>query len=276
MAISALRLFLLTVMIMGQEGAPETGLTTRGKAQDAVRKSMAYIHFDIDEDYYEDYPEEEETSIKPGVGTRSFCDYDPCSMGQVPCSELQKATSCLCPGISSEREVPDEPRLRSVGQITESSAFVHWCEPASAVNSYRLVYQALGSAHSNQSSSGLLPAQARTFTLWGLASSTRYQVCVLALNQAGESGLDRGDGQSSYPPGSGPCIMFTTAVSSGQVLAVSLSLALAAAVLLGAGGFLLWRRARGRRGEVRLGPGADSGLQNPTFFQGEKPGELPL
>ncbi|XP_043541212.1 leucine-rich repeat neuronal protein 4-like [Chiloscyllium plagiosum] len=279
MAVPTLWIILLAVMIVGKEGAQVIGLTAGGQAQEAGRVPAAYTHLHIPDNHYEDYleeeEEEEEMTSRPDVGPQPFCDYDPCGVDQVPCSELQKASPCMCPGLSSEDEVPDRPRLTGLGRITASSAFVHWCEPASVVDSYRLVYQALGSAHANQSSSGSLPAQARTYTLQGLASSTRYRVCILALNQAGESSPDPGDSHHSDPMGSGPCLTFTTAMSSGRALAISLPLVLAAAALLGAGAFLLWRRGRGRRGEARLGPGTEFGLQNPTFSRDEKVGELP-
>ncbi|XP_060679163.1 leucine-rich repeat neuronal protein 4-like [Hemiscyllium ocellatum] len=280
MAVPTLWIILLAVMIVGKEGAQAIGLIAAGQAQEAGRAPAAYTHLHIPDIHYEDYleeeeDEEEEMTSRPDVGPQPFCDYDPCGVDQVPCSELQKASPCMCPGLSSEDEVPDRPRLTGLGRITASSAFVHWCEPASVVDSYRLVYQALGPVHANQSSSGPLPAQARTYTLQGLASSTQYQVCVLALNQAGESGPDPGDSHHSDPMGSGPCLTFTTAMSPGRALAISLPLVLAAAALLGAVAFLLWRRGKGRRGEARLGPGTEFGLQNPTFSRDEKVGELP-
>ncbi|GCB84345.1 hypothetical protein scyTo_0024918, partial [Scyliorhinus torazame] len=222
-----------------------------------------YIRIELfDEDYDDDGDYDEET---PGPtaegGPLARCDYDPCVDMQVPCAELQRATSCLCPGVSGEDVIPEQPRLWEVARVSGSAARVHWCAPPSTVDGYRLTYGPLGSPAN--ASTQRLPSRARLFTLEGLTPGTGYRVCAVAYNRAGDSRLAEED-----PPGPesgfGPCATFATMSGSALTLhistaAVLLLLLVVACALLGC--FC----ARRRRGAAAGPPEPSIGLQNPTY-----------
>lgn len=146
--------------------------------------------------------EEEGARIQPPVPT---CDYDSCRHLQVPCKELQKATHCLCPGLTSASLKPNPPRLGEVSlQAETGSAVVHWCAPTSPVHHYRLL---LWSEDQPLQEGPPLNATFRRAELKGLHAGSTYVVCVVAGNSAGDSQEGLGDGTSG--PAFGPCGRFT-------------------------------------------------------------------
>ncbi|XP_075781831.1 leucine-rich repeat neuronal protein 4 [Pelodiscus sinensis] len=164
------------------------------------------------DDYYDD-DQPEETITQPIVVS---CDYDPCQHLQKPCSELQRLSPCLCPGVSGEDTVPDPPRLQEVSETTDTSAQIHWCAPNSFVNTYQLVYHAKGSK--NQILVAEIYPTARKHTLYELSPDTSYWVCVIASNKAGLSQM------TSEKISGNPCTHFTTKPSYKFIFVV-LSLA---------------------------------------------------
>ncbi|XP_017677288.1 PREDICTED: leucine-rich repeat neuronal protein 4 [Lepidothrix coronata] len=134
-------------------------------------------------DYY-DYDEQpKETPVQVG---HISCDYNPCRHLQKPCSELQSVSQCLCPGMSTEEEVPDPPRLSEVTEVTDSSALIHWCAPNSVVHTYELLLLAQGNEDRQFVMDNIYPT-ARQYTLYNLSPYTTYNICVTASNKAGSS-----------------------------------------------------------------------------------------
>ncbi|XP_074768099.1 leucine-rich repeat neuronal protein 4 [Athene noctua] len=171
------------------EGRPQTSLAqlnftrTNTRPEPAATKSL--IH------YVDDYDYNEQSMESPVHVAYPSCDYNPCRHLQKPCSELQRASQCLCPGMSREDEVPDPPRLREVSEVTDSSAQINWCAPYSVVHTYELMLHAEGSEDREFVLDNIY-STAREHTLYNLVPYTTYNICVTALNKAGSSQAARG------------------------------------------------------------------------------------
>lgn len=166
------------------ERTPQTNLrqpnSTKSSTQSASAPTRPRIH------YVDDYEYSEETTEPPVQQTYTSCDYNPCRHLQKPCSELQRASPCLCPGMSTENEIPDPPRLREVSEVTDSSAQIHWCAPNSVVRTYQLLLRDQGSEEGQLVLEDIY-STARQYTLYNLSPYTTYHVCVTASNSAGLS-----------------------------------------------------------------------------------------
>ncbi|NXC44244.1 LRRN4 protein, partial [Penelope pileata] len=150
----------------------------RSSAQAAPASTRSLIH------YVDDY--DEQTTETPVRQEYTSCDYNPCRHLQKPCSELQRASPCLCPGMSTEDEIPDPPRLREVSEVTDSSAQIHWCAPNSVVRTYQLTLHHQGNEERPLVLENIY-STARQHTLYNLSPYTTYHVCVTASNKAGLS-----------------------------------------------------------------------------------------
>ncbi|NXS40416.1 LRRN4 protein, partial [Balaeniceps rex] len=166
------------------EGTPQTSLprlnSTRTNTRSEPTSTRSLIH------YVDDYDYDEQSTETPLQVAYTSCDYNPCRHLQKPCSELQSASRCLCPGMSREDEVPDPPRLREVSEVTDSSAQIRWCAPNSVVNTYELMLH----AQDNKDRQFVLDniySTARQYTLYNLLPYTTYHICVTASNKAGSS-----------------------------------------------------------------------------------------
>ncbi|NXJ92335.1 LRRN4 protein, partial [Corythaixoides concolor] len=192
------------------EGTPQTSLrqlnSTRTNAQSEPAPTRSLIH------YVDDYDYSEQPTKTPVQVAYSSCDYNPCRHLQKPCSELQSASQCLCPGMSREDEVPDPPMLREVSEVTDSSAQIRWCAPNSVVHTYELMLHAQGS-EDRQLVLDNIYSTARQYTLYNLLPYTTYHVCVTALNKAGSS-----ETASQAIPGNS-CTRFKTKPSYKSVFA---------------------------------------------------------
>ncbi|NXS64092.1 LRRN4 protein, partial [Brachypteracias leptosomus] len=153
-----------------------TGTNTRPKP--AATRSL--IH------YVDDYDYDDRSTEAPEKVAHTSCDYNPCRHLQKPCSELQRASQCLCPGMSREDEVPDPPRLREVSEVTDSSAQIRWCAPNSVVHTYELMLHAQGK-EGRQLVLDNIYSTARQYTLYNLSPYTTYNICMTASNKAGSS-----------------------------------------------------------------------------------------
>uniref|UniRef100_A0A8C0EYZ2 Leucine rich repeat neuronal 4 n=1 Tax=Bubo bubo TaxID=30461 RepID=A0A8C0EYZ2_BUBBB len=166
------------------EGRPQTSLpqlnSTRTNARSEPAATKSLIH------YVDDYDYNEQSMETPVHVAYPSCDYNPCRHLQKPCSELQRASQCLCPGMSREDEVPDPPRLREVSEVTDSSAQIRWCAPYSVVHTYELMLHAEGNKD-RQFVLDNIYSTARQHTLYNLLPYTTYNICVTALNKAGSS-----------------------------------------------------------------------------------------
>ncbi|NXF64274.1 LRRN4 protein, partial [Ciccaba nigrolineata] len=166
------------------EGRPQTSLpqlnSTRTNARSEPTATKSLIH------YVDDYDYNEQSMETPVHVAYPSCDYNPCRHLQKPCSELQRVSQCLCPGMSREDEVPDPPRLREVSEVTDSSAQIRWCAPYSVVHTYELMLHAEGNKD-RQFVLDNIYSTARQHTLYNLLPYTSYNICVTALNKAGSS-----------------------------------------------------------------------------------------
>ncbi|NXV81083.1 LRRN4 protein, partial [Atlantisia rogersi] len=193
------------------EGTPQTSLPqlnfTRTTTQSEPASTKSLIHYAEDYDY-------EQSTKTPVQQAHTPCDYNPCRHLQRPCSELQSASQCLCPGMSREDEVPDPPRLREVSEVTDSSAQIRWCAPNSVVRTYKLMLHAQGN-EDRQLVLDNIYSTARQYTLYNLLPYTTYHICVTASNKAGSSQTAY---QSQGIPGD-PCTSFKTKPSYKFVFA---------------------------------------------------------
>ncbi|XP_062429407.1 leucine-rich repeat neuronal protein 4 [Rhea pennata] len=193
-----------------EEGTAQTNVpqlnSTKTNAQLDPVFTRALIH------YVDDYDYDDQTTETPVQPMYTSCDYNPCRHLQKPCSELQSASQCLCPGISREDEVPDPPRLRDVSEVTDSSAQIHWCAPNSVVHTYQLMLHAQGNEE-RQIVLDNIYFTARQYTLYNLLPYTTYHICVNALNKAGSSQT------ASQEISGNPCTRFKTKPSYKSVFA---------------------------------------------------------
>ncbi|NXD68476.1 LRRN4 protein, partial [Eolophus roseicapillus] len=167
-----------------EEGTAQTSLpqlnSTRTTARSQPASTRSLIH------YVDDYDYDEQSTQTPVQVPYTSCDYNPCRHLQKPCSELQRESRCLCPGMSREDEVPDAPRLREVSEVTDSSAQIRWCAPNSVVHTYELIFHAQGN-EDRQLVLDNIYSTARQHTLYNLLPYTTYHICVTASNKAGSS-----------------------------------------------------------------------------------------
>ncbi|NWX41601.1 LRRN4 protein, partial [Steatornis caripensis] len=167
-----------------EEATPQASLpqpnSTRTNARSEPASTRSLIH------YVDDYDYDEQSTEIPVQLVYTSCDYDPCRHLQKPCSELQSASQCLCPGMSGEDEVPDPPTLREVSEVTDSSAQVRWCAPNSVIRTYELMLHAQGN-EDRQFVLDNIYSTARQYTLYNLLPYTTYHICVTASNKAGSS-----------------------------------------------------------------------------------------
>ncbi|NWH82321.1 LRRN4 protein, partial [Piaya cayana] len=166
------------------EGTPQTSPpqlnSTKITAWSKPASTRSLIH------YVDDYDYDEQSTETPVQLAYTACDYNPCRHLQKPCSELQRASQCLCPGMSREDEVPDPPMLREVSEVTDSSAQIRWCAPNSVVHTYELMLHAQGN-EDRQFVLDNIYSTARQYTLYNLLPYTTYHICVTASNKAGSS-----------------------------------------------------------------------------------------
>ncbi|KAM3855414.1 leucine-rich repeat neuronal protein 4 [Vipera latastei] len=162
-------------------------------------------------DYTDDYDYENQ-QVASVAQTMDLCDYDPCRHLQKPCVDLQKLSSCLCPGMSDEFTIPDPPRFHEVSEMRDTSAQIHWCSPNSAVRFYQLAYRPKGSKK-NYTNSGEIYATARRYTLYNLLPGSTYQVCIIAWNKAGSSHT------TAWNEHNAPCSTFVTKSSYTSIFA---------------------------------------------------------
>ncbi|NXH22906.1 LRRN4 protein, partial [Bucco capensis] len=166
------------------EGTAQASLpqlnSTRPNARSEPAPTRSLIH------YVDDYDYDGQSTETPVQVAYTSCDYNPCRHLQKPCSELQRASQCLCPGMSREDEIPDPPRLREVSEVTDSSAQIRWCAPNSVVHTYELMLHAQGN-EDRQFVLDNIYSTARQYTLYNLSPYTTYHICVTASNKAGSS-----------------------------------------------------------------------------------------
>ncbi|KAM9781763.1 LRRN4 C-terminal-like protein [Syngnathus typhle] len=160
-------------------------------------------------------------AVSTDRGTSKKCDYNPCKEDQPDCITLKNIHHCSCPGSTSHLEAPQPPLLRTA-KWNGSSVVLSWCAPSSFVKAYRVTVggierQMFGK---DRRSGGV-----------GLIENIS-EVCVVALNDAGESEASC----MLYQPKDRS--LFLTAGLIGGALALLLLFLLA---------LLLWRRRQQRK-----------------------------
>ncbi|XP_028665654.1 LRRN4 C-terminal-like protein [Erpetoichthys calabaricus] len=195
------------------------------------------------------------STAPPPVGPIAPCDYDRCRDGQVPCEELRKNQSCLCPGVSGPNVVPEFPRILEITQ-QGSTVNVHWCAPPSTVEKYQVVYSRQGKGMSTS-----VPlergSQSRTAQLEDLSDGVSYVVCVQAINRAGSSPLKEN---------SNACAVYKSTSEMKKYLYPGLIggvLLLLFFVVIGV--ILIWRHHTNRKRPTDV-----TGLTNPSFSRGSR------
>ncbi|XP_043997063.1 leucine-rich repeat neuronal protein 4 [Gambusia affinis] len=128
-------------------------------------------------DDYSIYEDVSTPAMTTNARTFQRCDYHPCKENQTPCDVLAASFGCLCPGISLPDQHPESPTLSSVSW-NGSAVVVRWCAPPSYVTSY--VVTTKGGEQQ------IVKVDQRSTTLNQL--DHKAEVCVAAVNDAGESG----------------------------------------------------------------------------------------
>ncbi|XP_043931578.1 LRRN4 C-terminal-like protein [Protopterus annectens] len=237
---------------------PTTNAVT---AKSTLRKIQFRTIGDDYEDY--DYGDDNQKSTSKPVSYQPLkpCDYDSCRHMQVPCDELRKAGSCLCPGLSGPNVRPDPPRLHTV-TFSDHSASIHWCSPSSTVEKYYITYKKLLS--DTEDKTPLINSTDRIYTLSGLDSSTEYVICVVATNKAGSSYTD-----DSLSEG-GPCQAFKTPVP--YLLYLYIALPIAGFILLATSMltcyFCMKKKKTPKHSSIET-ISSSGGVYNPTFSNEE-------
>ncbi|XP_063802221.1 LRRN4 C-terminal-like protein [Pseudophryne corroboree] len=213
---------------------------------------------DDEDDYYEVYTDPPHAPAEP-------CPYDRCKHLELPCNEIQKKAGgrCLCPGISGRSVIPDSPRLKQIipGQ---TGMGVNWCSPLSTVTGYRVLY---GRPEERLEMGPLLNQSHRFFSIANLLPGTSYRVCVVAINDAGQSQVQLVDGEEGWDgPGGilGPCGIFYTFDSQDSYIYLAIGVGLAIfACLLGFFVIIYWVC---KRKKVRnFNEGGGMGVTNMSF-----------
>lgn len=201
-----------------------------------------------DEDYDDEKTPKPVSKGPTEVTTTQFtpreCEYDPCVVPKVPCSEIAAQTKCYCPGITGPDELPAAPYIKELKQGASGLVEVHWCAPQSTVSYYKVITEGGHEAHtfSNFSRTGLVQ---------GVIAGAR--VCVVAGNNVGlstesEKSCAHFEPRNQVIPMSG--------VIAGGIFCL---LALVLAVVL------LCRWKRGRKNRSMDG----EGLRNPSYTTNE-------
>nr|XP_055055731.1 LRRN4 C-terminal-like protein [Misgurnus anguillicaudatus] len=92
----------------------------------------------------EDYDDLEDISTEPPrISPTEYedreenrCQYDSCVEQQETCINLQTATGCFCPGLSSFQTPPSPPKELKLSEEDGKGVVVHWCAPDTIVTHY--------------------------------------------------------------------------------------------------------------------------------------------
>lgn len=138
-------------------------------------------------DYYEDFTiEPPGPSTTYSEGSNNNCKYDLCVEHQQTCKELEKATGCRCPGLSSAYTPPGPPRLLGLIQQDGRGVVVHWCAPTSVVTHYIVWVRRNGKVMDKNIQ---VEERKRTAVLEDVEAGA--YVCVEAVNKGGVSEKDK-------------------------------------------------------------------------------------
>ncbi|XP_018420402.1 PREDICTED: LRRN4 C-terminal-like protein [Nanorana parkeri] len=193
------------------------------------QKRLLYIS-EPEEDYYDD--DEEETPVPPPPPVpKNPCTYDRCEHLSPTCEDIQNKAggNCLCPGIDGPNIKPDPPQLSQV-LPGDREVTVNWCSPSSTVRSYKVLY--LG-PNSQVEEGPALNASYRSYSIANLLPATQYTVCVVAINDAGESPAEINEAEEDTEGSMrGPCRMLHTTASKTSHMYIGIGVGLGALVVV--------------------------------------------
>lgn len=216
---------------------------TRVTQSKSTRERLLYITGGPEEEYYDD--EEETPAPPPQPVPKDPCAYNRCEHLSLTCEEIQSKAggNCLCPGIDGPNIKPDPPHLSQV-MPGEREVTVNWCSPSSTVNSYKVLYLGPG----GQVEEGpALNASFRSYSIANLLPATQYAVCVVAINNAGESQADINEPEEDTEGSmKGPCrILHTTSSKTSHMyIGIGVGLGLALVVIMAVVGILLCNKKK--------------------------------
>nr|DBA17244.1 TPA: hypothetical protein GDO54_002720 [Pyxicephalus adspersus] len=234
---------------MVSTAAPTNASTQSTAAQQTKvtqRKStperLLYITSGPEEDYY-DYDEETTLSPHSPVPMKP-CHYDRCENLSPTCEEIQRKAggNCLCPGIDGPNIKPDSPAINKV-LSGDTEVTVTWCSPSSTVQSYRVLYQG---PDSQVEKGPLLNASYRSYSIENLLPGTQYTICVVAINNAGESSAKFIEAEEDIERTiKGPCSNFHTTATKTSHMYIGIGVGLGALmVVMGILGILMCNRKK--------------------------------
>ncbi|XP_068116773.1 LRRN4 C-terminal-like protein isoform X2 [Hyperolius riggenbachi] len=235
--------------------------------QKATREQIQFIT-----EEYDYYGDEDDDSYKksftlPTQTSIELCPYDRCKHLQIPCSEIQKSFGgkCLCPGISAHTVPPDSPQLLEI-RIEQTFIGVNWCSPLSTVTGYRVLY---GDLEGSMEMGPLLNQSYRFFALSNLFPGKTYRVCIVAINDAGESKVDPGHIEEKWLGKGGtvgPCGIFNTYNSHGSYIYLVIGITLAIlTILLFFSVFIYCFYCKKRNRKIRRATEEEMGVTNMSF-----------
>ncbi|KAM3920223.1 LRRN4 C-terminal-like protein [Leptodactylus fuscus] len=231
---------------------------TKQKHQ-STRDRIEFIMGGSEEEY--DYEDESTSVAYTSPVARVSCHYDRCEHLAHPCEEIQRRAGghCLCPGIDGPNVKPDSPPIKEV-LLGETQMTINWCSPSSTVRGYRVLYGKSGGLFEEGPQ---LNATFRSYTIDRLHPGSSYTVCVVAINEAGESRVEE---EEDRPVGSvpGPC---RTVHTSMQTLYIGIGIGLAAvAGLLIIVGYFVWASKKNKtKREAKVD---ERGISNYTYKAG--------
>ncbi|XP_072277607.1 LRRN4 C-terminal-like protein isoform X2 [Pyxicephalus adspersus] len=239
--------------------------TTREKIQ-FITEYIDYDNYNDDDDDDDDNGYKKHFTLPPQISYEP-CPFDRCKHLQLPCNEIQKSAKgkCLCPGISGRNIPPDAPHINNVtpGQTGIS---VNWCSPLSTVQRYRVLY---GPPEGPLDKGPLLNQTYRFFSIPNLVPGTAYKVCVVAINDAGESQVEPKEAEERWPghgENSGPCGVYKTYNPYGSYIYLAVGIGSAVVTcLLGIFVFVYWFKCRKRNRKIKRTIGDEMGVTNMSF-----------
>ncbi|XP_077311937.1 LRRN4 C-terminal-like protein [Lithobates pipiens] len=218
---------------------------TKVTKSQTTRERLLYVTSEPD-DYYDD--DADSTVSPPPPLSMKPCPFDHCEHLSPTCEEMQSKAgdSCLCPGIDGPNVKPDPPKLSQV-LLADREITVNWCSPSSTVHMYRVLYQGLDSQVEKGPD---LNASYRSYSITNLLPATQYTVCVVAINNAGESPSEVEAEEDIEGSMRGPCRILHTTASKMSHIYIGIGVGLGAlAVVMVVLGILLCNR-KGRKGRM--------------------------
>ncbi|XP_040184933.1 LRRN4 C-terminal-like protein [Rana temporaria] len=236
---------------------------TKVTKSQTTRERLLYVTSGSEEDYY-DADEDATVSLPPPVSMKP-CPFNRCEHLSPTCEEIRSKAggNCLCPGIDGPNVKPDPPKLDQV-LLADREVTVNWCSPSSTVNIYRVLYQG---PDSHLEKGPDLNASYRSYSITNLLPATQYTVCVVAINNAGESPAEIDAEEDLEGSKRGHCrILHTTNSKMSHIyIGIGVGLGVLAVVMIVMGILLCNRKRRKGRMDVEE---KEMGTTNHSYVAG--------